>query len=535
MNSISLLQKNALIKKADWFILAAIWIIATAFNLNKAFHIDDTFHLLVAQWIEKHPLAPMSGIINWGKENVPIYTSNQPPLFFYLIAAIGKSFGYKEVPLHLLESIFSLLAIIYFYKLCNILIPRFSLLATALLAFNPAFLVNQNTMVDIPILSLSIIFIFLLVKNNSNSNIKNHFFAATILSAGLLIKYSLLPLYLILAISILNNWSIKQTPALTLPFLTITAWSIFNIYEFNSIHIIGRSNNIVLSSFTVHKLITYTVTLGSIATFSLFILAQHLRKENFKNIITIQLPIILLSTLYGISNKLNYKTPAFILWVSFLFVGSTLLFHVFKTLSDKSFHKNRIIIFTWFFTMALFIILFAPFISTRHVLLAIPPLIILVFQSLEHIEARTLFFTLICTVTLGFLLGMSDWAYSSFYRCASNKIAANLPKRSTIWTVGHWGWRWYSAQSGMKFYDEETSKPMVNDFFVYPLNVPLQPVSKNIILQEVGSIYQSPTWVTFFTTAKNASFYRTDISNVPWSFTVKPVDTVKVFRVISIK
>ena len=96
-------------------ILLLIWAIATAVDMGKPFHIDDAFHLEMAQWVEMHPGQPMSGTINWGSGLVPMHTANQPPGFFYPMALVGHFFGYTTTAMHLLRSLFSLLAIVCFY------------------------------------------------------------------------------------------------------------------------------------------------------------------------------------------------------------------------------------------------------------------------------------------------------------------------------------------------------------------------------------------------------------------------------------
>jgi hypothetical protein len=47
--------------KRNFFWLFAIWLVVTAYNLYKPFHIDDTAHLIISSWITEHPLHPMSG------------------------------------------------------------------------------------------------------------------------------------------------------------------------------------------------------------------------------------------------------------------------------------------------------------------------------------------------------------------------------------------------------------------------------------------------------------------------------------------
>src|ERR1700688_3164178 len=99
------------------FWLALAWSVITAYNLFKPFHIDDTAHLEIARWIAGHPLRPMSGLLNWSGIEEPIYRTNQPHLYFYLMAAWGEIFGYSELAMHALQSIFAAICILIFYKI----------------------------------------------------------------------------------------------------------------------------------------------------------------------------------------------------------------------------------------------------------------------------------------------------------------------------------------------------------------------------------------------------------------------------------
>lgn len=100
-----------------YFLLFVLWIILASFNINKAFNIDDAFHLEAAEYILDNPDTPMSGLINWGDSPIPMYTHNQPPLFFYLISVSISLFGANEVSLHLIILVFTSLALFLFLKI----------------------------------------------------------------------------------------------------------------------------------------------------------------------------------------------------------------------------------------------------------------------------------------------------------------------------------------------------------------------------------------------------------------------------------
>ncbi len=141
-----------------WVALAAIWGIATAVNVTKAFHIDDTAYLDIAAWIAQHPIRPMSGTIFWYDTSAPIATLNQPHLVFYVMAIWMRLFGSSEVAQHLLMSLFTLGSILLFHDLCATVLRRDGVLPVALLFLGPAFMPSQNMMVDVPLLFFWLLF-----------------------------------------------------------------------------------------------------------------------------------------------------------------------------------------------------------------------------------------------------------------------------------------------------------------------------------------------------------------------------------------
>jgi len=146
-------------------VILILWLFATYWNIDKAFHIDDAGHLEIAQWIQAYPMHPMSGWVNWSGIFEPISKLNQPHLYFYLMAGWGALFGYSEISMHLLLALFSLWAIIGFFKLAGLFEPSHALHITSLFALSPALVVGQNSMVDVPLIAVWIQFYYCLLKH----------------------------------------------------------------------------------------------------------------------------------------------------------------------------------------------------------------------------------------------------------------------------------------------------------------------------------------------------------------------------------
>lgn len=529
--SITLLK--ARLRSKELYTIFPIWFIATALNLNKAFHIDDTFHIEAAQWIQNNPFKPMSGLINWDNVSEPIYNFNQPPLYFYLLALVGSLVGYAEVPLHLFQSVFVFISLYFFHKLLCCYNKEFAIVGTAFLGLGPAFLVNQNLMVDIPILSLSITFIYTLVKDDQLSKTKDLIIAAIILSIGLLIKYSLLPLVLVLIFSIWRKNQFKFVLVLLVPTLTLLAWSLFNKIEFGNSHILGRPRNSISFQGLLFNSTSFLIILGSISPFTFLFYNGYIKSKTWKFInITGGLTIILTISAYLLVFGFEVKSlPYKFFWIAFLSNGFLFVI-VFCLITSRLLHSFKYqILILWVFCQSAFIVLFAPFMATRHVLLILPALIIICGHVYSNVSIRVRKYSVIITCFLGFYLSVSDWIYADFYRDSATKAISMIPKNSKIWTAGHWGWQWYSKQAGMNFYEYELSQVREGDFFIAPSVISRQNLENNINLKKITYIVYKPSIFNLLTTANFASFYNTTHVQLPWYISISPKDTVTIYSV----
>jgi hypothetical protein len=219
----------------DLLVILLIWFIATALNVTKPFHIDDAYHLEAAIHISKAPLQPSSGYINWGDVPEPLSQSNQPPLFFYLLALVGSLTSFTEIPLHLLVSVFTLLSLYFFFITVKLIKPGEERFLTMIFGLSPAFLVNQNIMTDVPLLSASLAFGYFLLKAGITKEFKHIAFAGIALGLAMLIKFTIVPLYVVLLIVPFFYRKPLHAFAIFIPVAFITGWSLWNLYEFNDV------------------------------------------------------------------------------------------------------------------------------------------------------------------------------------------------------------------------------------------------------------------------------------------------------------
>src|SRR5712691_476881 len=211
-----MIMKFGQVAGREWICILAIWFLVTAINLLKPVHIDDTAYLEIARHILANPLHSMSGSLNWSDVKQPIHLTNQPHLFFYLLAGWMALFGSGEAALHSMMALFSLGGILAFRFLAREVAPGKEIWLVALLFAGPAFLPSQNLMVDVPLLFLIVVFFSGLMLAARNDD-RGWIVAAISAAMAILTKYTalvLLPI-LVLGCVMLKNW--KKLWVLAIP------------------------------------------------------------------------------------------------------------------------------------------------------------------------------------------------------------------------------------------------------------------------------------------------------------------------------
>jgi hypothetical protein len=187
----------------------------------------------------------------------------------------------------------------------------------------------------------------------------------------------------------------------------------------------------------------------------------------------------------------------------------------------------------WTAGAAAFIVLFAPFIAMRHVLLALPAVVLLGLAALPAREAAGWKVAAVLTAFISTsVVASADRWYAGIYRDEAKRLRDALPPSAHVWTTGHWGWQWYAERSGMTEIVPGQSKLRAGDFIVYPVGVHRQPLPPNVSVVEVNSVPVLPSnWVRAFA-SPNAGFYATSgFGQLPYAVRREPMETFHVLRV----
>lgn len=414
--------------KRDIWVLLGLWAIATACNLTKPYTVDDGAHLLIAQWIAGHPLHPMRGILNWTGTPQPISATNQPHLYFYALAIWGSLFGWGEIPMHVLQSLFTAAAILFMYALAKRLAPTQALFLTAALALNPAFIVSQNLMIDIPLLAAWLA-VFLCLTT------RRFLLAATACATALLMKYSSLVLLPILLVTS------RRARPLFIPLAALAAWSAFNWWDYGGIHLLtdfhaGQATytprahkSFELERRLVKAALDWIALAGALSPFGILALA----KKDW-----------LYPALGAGFVALCLLPNNHLLWFGFAASGLALC----TLLTGK-----RDMLWWWVILTSAFYMLLAPCLAARHVLLILPALAFLAARHGPFSRTQQIF-TLALSAVLSLGLEVSDYRTAAFYRTEAATLAA--PKTMT---AGHWGWQYYAQLHGITELDTAHPPP----------------------------------------------------------------------------
>jgi 4-amino-4-deoxy-L-arabinose transferase-like glycosyltransferase len=525
------MSDNKMRSKTFLFLLL-IWIAATLLNITKAVHIDDTAYLEISQHIMQEPLRPMSGMLNWSDIAEPIHLTNNPLLIPYIYAVTMSIFGESEAALHAVMSLFSLAAMVFFYLLARRLEVKNAILLTAVYSLGPVFIPSQNLMLDVPIAALWLAFFWLILwpEPEQNSPV-GHAMAAVVCGIACLTKYVSIVLIPILALDIALRRKWNRIWVTGIPILLLAGWSSMNYLDYGGVHLFSREVGGLGLSRIGKSCLEWILCLGAISPFSLWLLPYWAGRKNGRAYLAVCALLSGATVLVGlfyldgivlraVLRGLFWGSGTLLLFTALLLLMRTLVDQILSNqLENGAFYACLL---AWVSGGALFIILFAPFVAVRHLIMVVPAILLVSGKFvLPELRKPWIYGGLVATISLGVLLGISDWKHADVYRSSAQEIRDLLGKDSTLWHRGHWGWHWYAKKAGIKQYDMADTVFRKGDYLVTPHDVHKQNLRKTQApqLKQVRIIRKSSDWnILFRTMGGGAGYYKSDLyHNLPWN------------------
>ena len=513
--------------------LLVLFIVATALNLNKAFHIDDPYHVWAAQWIAAHPLQPMSGTINWTGWVQHFYDGNQPPLFFYGLALWGSVFGFGEIAMHGFEALFTGVCIVMFHRLAVSFARQYAVWLTGLLVLSPAFLVNQNVMVDIPLLACLLGFLDRLFAAVQQRSVPKLFQAALVLTFGILIKYTMLAVLPLLLFGA-RRLGGRAWLALLVPALVLLVWSAWNHHEFGFAHLLGRSVSGFSGDGIGGRVITYAMTLGAIAPW-LFagFLARCPRWAQRAGWTVLSIYIVFVG--FAWLGLVGPEITDRVLLVGFIANGTLGVVAVLVPLRprDPASRDVRLLLIAGMGTLAVFIIVLAPWMATRHVLLVVPMFLLLAAEHLAQLPQVVRHTLLAITAVLGMALSLSDAQVAAFYRDAAERITEEH-RGHEIWYAGSMGWGFYASHAGMKDLSSSVTPSFEpGDIIAQPLDFMVPAIPEHVRTIQIDTIVQVVHRRDRFCTRRWLRFYSARYPDLPWTIHEGLPERIRLSKVVA--
>jgi hypothetical protein len=222
------------------FLLALVATGIALFALIKPVHIDDTVVLHVAANILRDPLRPFAGEFFWLEEPQPLAkVTTNPPLVSYWLAPWIALAGYREWVLHLSFAPFVALLMWGMHRLATRWLgAEWAWWAVGWLMLSPAVLPGMNLMRDVPALALLVGGLACWVEGVERRGAR--WLAAGALLVGLagLAKYTALIGVLLVALYTLQQRAYGALGWLTLALVPIAGWSALNLWADGEVHLV---------------------------------------------------------------------------------------------------------------------------------------------------------------------------------------------------------------------------------------------------------------------------------------------------------
>ncbi len=486
--------------------------------LNKAYHIDDTLFLRLAQHIWKEPLRPCNFFYLWDTQPRSFWVVTQnPPLGGYLIAGLSFITNVErpeEWKLHLaylaIAAGCAALGYVLARRFCG-----YPMLVSVATIVSPAFLVSATSvMADVPMLLFWLLAVWCGVRYVESSRWWWVLAAGTAASLAAMSKYfgvAVVPLLAVYCFPAAGWRRLYALLPLLLPFVVLALWGWHSYIEteklidnYRRLHAdepgmyetqplfhpiaAARYSSAARAAATDTRLeeIAHTFSyVGGALLWPLLLipLAFKLHKWGWSLLILAGASGLLSRFVWlGIQSQAAENNETFNLSGQVIGTfGVMLAAGLFITLLAaesvwKRFDWNSVLLGLWYFGTLTFCLFFNWTINARIILPAVLPAGLLVVRLIEAQPSpagllRWSRWSLVPVLGVSFLLALADYDYAGAGRTFSRSgLMRDLLRRRPVYFAGHWGFQYYMEQAGARpiNYSEQNFRP--GTVFVYPLH-----------------------------------------------------------------
>jgi hypothetical protein len=535
--------------RGDSLPLTLLVLLLTLPFLDKPVHIDDTFVLRISEQILQHPWDPFGFDIDWFGHLRPVAeATTNPPFISYWLAPFAALSDYDERILHLAMVPFYLLWTWAMFRLAEHYQARSWVLTLALVSCAP-FLVSGNLMRDVPAAAMATGGLWLWLTG-PGSRLRGNL-GGVLLGLAVLAKYSVAVLLGVWVLRSLLRRRWEELHQLWIPSLLVGVWCGFTWWAYGIPHplylLLERSSSPGI--LWQDKFFSGLTVLGSGLYLAPLLLLQSVARRCW-----VELAAVLAAAVaIGVWGYSFYQQPwdtEFQLWLA---AGTVLVAYALVEIGNRSEAPGgspsegttalgeRVFWAAWLAAPLAFSTFFVPFQAVRHLMPALPPLLLLLSHRLHDAWRRPwqrlallLLMTIQAAVTL--TVAVADWEYAAVYRdFARQQSLTRQPERT--WFVGHWGWMFYAQRAGFRqLHRGETPPP--GDLLLWPEKVHIGDVfaGADALQERLGLVervvYPGMIPIRTMSMEAKAGFYAVIRQRLPYRFhDSTPLEVMRVYRV----
>ncbi|UCH34366.1 MAG: glycosyltransferase family 39 protein [Armatimonadota bacterium] len=533
-------------RRLVWIGVALALLVGLPF-LTKAFHIDDTVVLTVAEQITRDPARPFHASINWFGDPQPIFReTTNPPLVSYYLAPVVAASGFAEVPLHAAM----LLYLVILGVATAALSRRFaggSVWPVLFVMLSPAVVPSTNVMRDVPLAAVSAAAAALFIVGVDRQSRQLVVAGSVVAGLAVLTKYSGAVLLPVLALYALLQRRGRYALWLLLPLAMLGLWSLHNQLVQGRTHLgylfAERRNDVPISD----RLYATVVIVGASLYLLPALVADVLRRRRVW-LLVCAVAGAGLAFLGGWLHNEREVGWQYTLWLT---TGGALIALLLVpglaaargALSrDYRTGADTLFLALWAGAILAFGVLFVMFQAVRHVIPAVPPLALLGVRLLHRGTARAAWRSWVLGVlvagqaAVAFAVAAADYEYARTYRDFALRAQERLPRDGReIWFSGNWGWQRHALSAGFTLIAEHGRLPRVGDLILIPDRVHRGPLPEGLELEQIEEKTYRGRIPIHTMVSSGASFYSVTSHSVPYAFTrERDLETFRVFRVESV-
>ncbi len=465
-----------------WAILFAI--ASNVPFVNQPYHMDDGIYLLMARNVLHKPLFPQDvPVLFEGLYGQDLASTEHPwPFTSYYAALIAIFGGFSEASLHVGFLLFPMVLAWGMYSLSRDLTRRPALATLSLLALPVVSVSSHTLMTDIPLMAIWLSAVVLFRRGLDSGHARLLWAGSITAALACLVTCSGICLVvLLLFYSLLRRKSAAALIIVSVPVGVLAA--LFATYY---VHYQRFTPGTLVSSYLYTKRVFspellleksafVILALGAVTVSPLFALFSH----GYRVILGVMAAsIAVVLTAPPVS---DYSPAQKVLLIVFCWGGLCLLIRVTGwTIEALGSLRNRseprvedLFLGLWVLGVVLFCVAAYMTGSARHLLPAMPPLILILFRFIEQRwerPARPLALANLALCALAAAaLSLADFEMAKMYRDFADTMSRSFPRRAgRMWFTGEWGFRTYLEQAGGRELGRRDGRAAPGDLLVVP-------------------------------------------------------------------